>query len=221
MPSQQQHDRVVKKAGVISESQLYWRVLVLGVLLFSLFFSYTSWMGIPGALNKAVADTAIVLIGLSMLLSSLCYFWDFVDTKIVYRKHLGLIGYAFGLVHIGLSFGMFQRLFSLDAWIQDPLWPAITGFIATVIFTGMALISNSFSARILGGKVWRWFLRTGYVAVAFIWLHVYLLKSSRWISWWADGMQRPPSLSLLVTLFMTIVILMRIALWWSLRRKKV
>lgn len=221
MPYEQWHATVVKKAAPVSEATLYWRVLFFGLVLFGLFYAYTVWMGIPSALNKAVADTSIILIGLSMLLSSLCYFWNFVDTKIIYRKHLGLIGYAFGLVHIGLSFSMFLRLFSAEAWLENPIWPAITAFVATVIFTIMALVSNTFSAKMLGGKVWRAILRTGYVAIALIWLHVYLLKSARWLTWWADGMQRPPSLSLLVTIFMTLVILMRIALWWSLRRKKV
>lgn len=214
------HQQTVKKAKPKTELELYVRVLVFGLFIFAVFYLYIFWQGLPGALNKAVADAGIVLIGLSMLLSGLCYFWDFVDTKIIYRKYLGLIGYAFALVHIGLSFPTFDRFLSPEGWEDGVPRAPLAGFIATAIFTIMAMISNKFSIESLGGKSWRLILRTGYIGVVFVWLHVYFLRVSRWAEWFVSREIRPPSLSLIMTIFMTLVVLMRIALWFSLLRKR-
>lgn len=213
------HTQVVKTIKPLSEKQLYFRTLIFGLLLFGACYAYTSWNKIPNQLNKSVADVAILLIGLSMLLSSLCYFWNFVDTKIVYRKHLGLIGFAFGLTHVALSYSALLNLFKIETWQKGVMWPIFTGAVATIIFTVMALISNQYAARELGGRAWRGILRTGYIAVILVWAHVVLLKSARWITWWHDGMKTPPAMSIVVTVFMTIVIVMRIALWFSLKKQ--
>ena len=215
------HKSVVKTIQPLSEKKLYFRVLILGLCIFAASYGYTAWNKIPGTLNKAVADTSIILIGLSMLMSSLCYFWNFVDTKIIYRKHLGLIGFAFGITHVILSYTALLSLFKVENWKNGPLWPAFTAAIATVIFTIMALISNQYAARELGGRMWRGILRTGYIAMILIWFHVVLLKSGRWITWWEGGMKTPPSMSLLVTVFITIGVLMRVAHWVSLKKNSV
>jgi DMSO/TMAO reductase YedYZ heme-binding membrane subunit len=203
-----------------SEKTLYFRTAIFSLILFGLAYSYTNWMGIPGVTNKSVADVSILLMGLSMILSGVCYFWNVFDPLIRYRKHLGLVGFAFALAHVGLSFPALQSLFQVSTWEKGAMWPALTGLLAMVIFAIMALISNSFMARSLGGKTWRYILRTGYLAIILVWFHVVLLKSARWITWYQNGMQTPPSLSLIVSIFMVIVVLMRIALWISLARKR-
>lgn len=213
------HKKVVSTIQPFSEKKLYLRVLVFGLLLFGATYLYTSWLKIPGAVNKSTADTAIILIGLSMLLSSLCYFWNFVDTKIIYRKHLGLLGFAFGVAHIVLSFSAVQSLFLPETWQKGTMWAPLTGALATVIFTIMALISNQYMARELGGQTWRFILRAGYIGVVLVFIHVFLLKSARWITWYEGGMKTLPSLSLMVSIFMAIVLIMRILLWFSLRKK--
>lgn len=214
------HSRVVKKITPPSELQLYVRVFIFGFLIAAAYYWYTTWLKIPNPLNKTFADTSITLIGLSMLLSSVCYFWDFMDTKIIYRKHLGLVGFAFGLAHIFLSFGVFTRLFTSQAWQQGIPYGPITGVLATIIFAIMAIVSNQYAAHVLGGVSWRKILRTGYLAVALVWLHVFFLKwvyVSRWIQ---GGMKTPPSSSAIVLLLMIVVIVMRGALWFSLLKKR-
>jgi DMSO/TMAO reductase YedYZ heme-binding membrane subunit len=203
-----------------SDKVLYFRTLLFSSVLFGLFFAYTSWMKIPNVMNKTVADVSIVLIGLSMILSGVCYFWNRFDSLIVYRKHLGLSGWAFGIAHMILSKGALLGLFTAEIWQKGAAWPAFNGLVAMVIFTVMAAVSNTKMARLLGGKVWRGILRTGYVAIIFVLIHVVLLKSGRWATWFQEGMQTPPSLSLMVTIFMVIVLLMRVALWIALILKK-
>lgn len=214
------HQKVVKKVKVQTDKQHYLRTIIFSLFIFALLYYYTNSLKIPNVLNKTVADTSIVLIGLSMLLTSLCYFWDFVDTKIIYRKYLGIVGYLYGIIHIILSFSAFQSLFKPETWQKGTPWPVFTGAIALAIFTIMALISNKYAAYTLGGAIWRKILRLGYIAVALVWVHVFLLKSSRIVTWYMGGMKTPPSTSLLVLIFMALVIIMRILLWSSLLRKK-
>jgi DMSO/TMAO reductase YedYZ heme-binding membrane subunit len=155
-----------------------------------------------------------------MWLSSLCYFWNFVDTKIVYRKHLGLIGFAFGIAHTALSYTALQRLFQLVTWQKGAMWPALSATVAMIIFTVMALISNKYAAHELGGIWWRRILRLGHVALILVWAHVVLLKGQRWVTWWTEGPKTLPAMSLIVSIFIGVIIVMRLALWWSLWRKK-
>lgn len=198
---------------------MYVKTGVFGLLVFGAGYGYIKWLGTPGELNKSVADTAIILIGLSMLISSVSYYVNFLDWSVAYRKHLGLIGFAFALAHLLLSWGAFLNLFTLNTWEQGRMWPALTGTAALLIFAGMALVSNTVAARIFG-KSWRGILRTGYIAVGLVLLHVFLLRSARWMSWYRGGMKTPPSLSLLVGSFMLVVLVMRLALWFNLRKNR-
>lgn len=215
------HRQTMKKIPKVeSETTRYTKVLVLGLATFGLFYFYTTWLGMGGAVNKAVADASVILIGLSMLLSAICYFWNFADTLIIYRKHLGLIGFAFAIVHLLLSSTSLLRLLEPTAWTNGSLYPVFAALIATFIFTAMAVISNNHAARELGGLRWRAILRTGYIGLIFVLLHVALLKMSRWISWWQTGLERPPALSLIISIFILVVLFARLCLWWSLRAKK-
>jgi DMSO/TMAO reductase YedYZ heme-binding membrane subunit len=203
-----------------SEKKLYYHALIFSLLSFFAFYYYGYFfLGFKDPLNKAVADASIFLVGCSMVLGSMCYFWNFLDSKVIYKKHLGLIGFAFSLIHIGLSFPALKRLVQIETWQENMFWAPLTGLIAAVIFTVMALISNKFAATHLGGKTWRSILHTGYIAIILTWIHVVVLKSHRWGEWLAKGMPTPPSGSLLVSIFMIFVILMRVALWISLKNK--
>lgn len=210
---------VSNKPRVPVEVIMYIHVLLFSAIIFGGFYFYTTWLQIPNAINKAFADSAIAIMGLSMLLSSLAYFFNFFKPWLMYRKHLGLVGFALLLVHIGLSFSALQALFDQSTWIEGDMYPALTGLLATVIFTYMAVISNHVASRILGGTLWRLILRTGYIALALSLIHVVLLKSARWVIWYNGGMQTLPSASLLVSIGAIIVIVMRGILWIALKKK--
>lgn len=198
------------------EAMFYAKTSLFAAAVFLACFGYLKFLDIPGEVNKSVADTAIILMGLSMLISSICYYWNRFDWTIIYRKYLGLVGFAFGIAHLLLSWGAFTSLFRATTWSSGAYMPALAGVVALGIFAIMAAVSNTFAASKLGGKVWRYILRTGYLAVIFVFLHVVLLKSARWVSWFTEGMKTLPSLSLLVSIFMVVVIVMRLLLWFSL-----
>lgn len=213
MPFTKWHKKTVSKIPKIdTDLDRYVKISILSTVVFGLSYWYLISMGIGSALNKAVADTSVIFISLSMLLTSLCFFWDFVDTKIVYRKHLGLIGFAYAIVHTALSWEATKKLLDIVAWQNGKVLPVLTASLALFIFTIMALISNNYAARELGGIWWRRILRTGYIGLLLVLAHVALLKMSRWVEWYNTGMARPPALSLIVSALIVVTILGRVLL---------
>lgn len=221
---------------------------VLFRLLFqSLWFSFFTlifclwylWLTEPGTLpvtvNKALADTAMILIGCSFLLSSLCYFWDFVDCQIVYRKHLGLLGFALALAHgvMSLVFYLYYKphgyetdpIFVLDhqwligSFFVSNLYAFAAALVAFVIFLMMTLISNRFAVHQLGGVWWRRLLRVGYLGYIAAALHFSIKNIPEWLVLsQTQGIILPP-LNLFIFLLVCVVIGFRLTLWWSLRKK--
>ncbi len=208
------------RAKALLELKFYLHSTIFGFLLLGLAMAYLQWLGIPGTLNKSVADVATLLITLSMALSGLGYFFNFADRKVIYRKYLGMVGFAFALWHLLLSWSALLNLFKVETWSAGRMWPILTGFIALVVFAVMALISNQFSIRLLGSKLWRAILRFGYIGLLLVVGHVFLLKSARWLTWWQEGMQSPPALSLIVAVVAVLTLVLRLLLWWSLSRRR-
>lgn len=205
---------IVGALEVPEEKRLWKRSFVFGCITYIIIFLL---LAVPSGqltlrtLNRSAAWTSVILIGLSFFLTSVCYFWNFADRFIVYRKHLGLMGFYFGALH------MFLILFSLSKRVnifnfflsENHFTPFIFGYSALLIFTMMAFISNRYAAHELGGKRWRSLLRFGYIGLIFSAVHFALLNAGRW------------SLVGIVTLvFIFVVLLFRIALEISVRRKK-
>jgi DMSO/TMAO reductase YedYZ heme-binding membrane subunit len=201
----------MQNAKLWFEIKLYFHVFLLAALLFTLSFAYLSWQGLPNVLNKTVTDVSTLLISASLMMSGMAYFFDFLDRKVIYRKHLGLVGFAFGFWHFLLSFSGFEQLRSNSM---------LAGFIALLIFAMMALISNQLATRLLGGKLWRICLRFGFLALFLVVMHVWLLRAHRWWNWLNSGMSSSVSLALLVTMIASGVLLLRLALEISKRKRK-
>jgi DMSO/TMAO reductase YedYZ heme-binding membrane subunit len=175
---------------------------------------------------------------LSFALSGLTYFWDFVDTKIVYRKHLGVVGLAYGFVHGGISLGFYlYDYFVRDVlllgsdfnvgtvWIYFGLpvsnWVAfISAIIAIVYFMLMASISNRYGPLVLGGQLWRKVLRFGYFAMFLIFIHESIKNYTSWGSWYTNifvGGTLIPPLSLISGVILIAIFILRGSLELSVR----
>lgn len=238
MPFAKRFDEIVKKRGVILPAQLSFHTAWVSVLVFIFcywYLSVTEAATLPVTANKAAADTAMILIGLSFALSSLCYFWDLVDTKIVYRKYLGLAGFAFGLGHAAMSLVFYLYLkprgyetnpiFILDhqwdfgSFVISNLYAFASAVIALLIFAMMAVISNQYAIVELGGVWWRRLLRVGYLAYIFATLHFLIKNIPEWKAMFTAGIITPPPLNFAIFLLVCTVITLRLALWYSLRKK--
>lgn len=173
------------------------------------------------SLNQAFAATGMILIGLSFALSALCHFWDIFDSKIIYRKHLGLLGFAFVLAHIFIILFPLSTNFPFPSYFltSDQITPFISAVLALLIFMMMAAISNRFAIDELGGAHWRMLLRTGYIAYFLALVHIGFSTYNFWLRWFSTFTPYLPPLSLLVFVFGVLVLILRIALWFSTRTK--
>lgn len=182
-------------------------------------------------INKATASTAIILMGASFALSGLGFYWDFLDRKVAYRKYLGLVGYFFVLWHglNSLYFYFFANT-GLEKFILHKDWiilnftinnrvPFILGALSLLIFTMMALISNNYATKKIGGVRWRKLLRVGYIALLFALIHFTIKNIEIWINWFKNGANTLPQISSLLALYILIIIILRISLQVSLVRK--
>ncbi len=161
--------------------------------------------------NDALADAGLLLICASMALSGLCYFWDFADRYIIYRKHLGLWGCALIVAHGGWTLALPQYSIALLLQPQN-IRAFIFAVIASIILLMMAAISNRYAVTELGGRWWRRLLRLGYVAIFFGAWHALIKKAPLWAMWMEAPLSAPP-LSLVVVLVSGMTIVLRIALW--------
>jgi len=145
------------------------------------FFLYVSLLDGPFTLisfAKMMAGTANFLFAMSLSLSSVGYFFDFLDSKVVYRKYLGLLGYFAALVYtLLLPIVQPERYWygiAENFWTSDFL----LGFFAIGIFTMMAIISNDRAMFAIGPVRWRNLLRLGYLAFFLLVLRAALNESN-------------------------------------------
>jgi len=198
-----------------------WRhTIVITVALYIFFivvnyFLYNS----TGALTftNALAGTAALLFAGSFSLSGLCYYFDFLDTKIMYRKNLGIAGFLMALAYsISLLFTHSEVYwYGFTVAIKTP--EMILGIVAMAYFTFMALISNKRAMQMLGPQTWRRLLRGGYFAWVLLGIRAYILEKDVWNAYVVHPSGIPP-LRLLLSVLIILVILLRISLEISKRR---
>jgi len=159
------------------------------------------------ALSQATASIAALMIGLSFAMSGLTYYFDFLDSKLAYRKYFGLAGYYLALLYIfsllllepkRYFFGFFDNIVSADF---------LLGLSAMAILSFVALISNSWGIKKLGPH-WRPSQRLGYLAYALLIVRAVVIEWDVWIEWWENFAGLPPP-RLLISIFALLVILFR------------
>ena len=222
MPFAKRHEEIIKKITPPSQLRMWLNTFAFGFLVFAAgalyLFARRGVFDLYIA-NKALAVDALVLIGLSLALSGLVYFWDFVDTKIIYRKFLGLAGFGLAGLHVIISlFLLPEKLGFKELW-EHPVSMSF-GAAALLIFIMMAAISNKYAFHQLGSKRWRTLLRLGYWAFIFVLVHLSILKYGDWAKWFGSFDPILPPLSLLAIIFGVAVIILRLALWFSIRKKQ-
>src|SRR3989344_2696076 len=148
--------------------QLWVRIIIFSILVFGLVIGYLYLTGGYGFLivaNQAAGETGLLVMGLSMALSGLSYFWNFADRFIQYRRYLGVVGFGFALYHGlysfanyfisengGARFDLFYNFPVLGTMVSN-IWAFSFGLTALLIFAGMAAVSNNQGMRLLG-KWW-------------------------------------------------------------------
>lgn len=207
-----------------SDQRLYAETFIYSLIVFAVIVAYylvTRPEYDMRAFNRGIADLSFLLMGISLILSSVCYFWDFADHFIVYRKHLGLIGFGYMMVHVVISLFYTSYQPFLLYYLKDTQILSFSAAVtATGIFAVMAIISNRFSIQKIGPHRWRLIMRIGYVAYAAALLHFAVRGWPYWMLWLSGKSESLfPSFGLLVFVFGCTVLIMRLALFTATFKK--
>lgn len=189
-------------------NSIFWGI-VLYLLVVTYVWRYTDTFSLE-VLSNAAAGTGGILIGTSFALSGLSYFFNIFDSKLQYRKYLGLLGYYFALAYaISLLFRFPDRYIThFSATIFET--QALLGITAMIILTCMMCISHQYWMKLLG-KHWRPLLRVGYLAYGLLVVRAALLEHAMWRAWLLEPDGLPP-MRLLLSTFAVCVIALRLVM---------
>lgn len=135
--------------------------------------------------NRAFGDMSLILISLSMLIGPLARLWGRARPFIAWRRELGIYGVLLAVIHtVIILAGWVEwdliRLFGyqlnpmtgLNVMLQQGFGLAnVIGIVALVYGIVLALASNDWSQRLLGGAVWKFLQQSAYVLWMLILLH--------------------------------------------------
>ena len=191
-------------------------------LLITFTLSYQRHIDGTELINLSTAWTAVALMGLSMILSGVCYFWNTFDHYIFYRKHLGVIGFAFVAMHAFFSLVLLKHEFPFPTYYLAPenIVSFVFALISFLYFVLMTAISNKYAVHEIGGENWRRLLRIGFIAYIFAIIHFGVRGLPWWIKWIQRGMPMPPPLGLVLFIFALFVPYFRVILEIALRKPK-
>lgn len=195
--------------------------VILYLLITLVLFSQRHSTG-ADLINISTAWTAVVLIGLSMLLSAICYFWNAFDHYILFRKHIGVSGFFVAAIHVFFSLVVMRQEFPFPSYYlgEKNIVSFVFALIAFAYFAFMTSISNNYAIHEIGGHRWRKLLRIGYIAYIFTIIHFGLKGFPYWLKWIQGGMKTLPSIGLVIFIFALFVPYFRIVLEIALRQQK-
>lgn len=169
--------------------------------------------------NKALAGVSATLLALTFLIGPIVRYFDRFDTWLSYRKEIGIVGGFLAIAHGLVSYYLLPLKFP-QVWIEFTTPEFGAGLIGVIILALLFVLSWKFIITRMPGSLWwllqRWGLR---LAVAFTLIHVYVMKWDGWMKWLKQGggnatveLANPwmPGLGMLVTLFITWVVVVRL-----------
>lgn len=122
------------------------------------------------------------------------------------RRMLGLFVFFYACLHF-TAFFWFDHFFALDEMIKDVFKRPfiLVGFLAFVFLIPLAVTSNNYMIRLLGGKRWQWLHKLVYLIALLGVLHYWWMKAGKndfaqpllfvvvvgvllgWRAWWKWG----------------------------------
>lgn len=156
-------------------------------------------------LNKVLASTSLVLLGIVLLIGPVSRFYNRFDRWLLWRREIGIMAFFLALTHGIISYS--------GKTSPALLW----GFVSLAIMAVLFLTSYKAIEKRLNRNFWvklqSWGVRMG---TLFAFFHLWLLKYPGWIKWLEQGgtqdLARPdfPPASLLGALFLTFVVITRL-----------
>lgn len=134
--------------------------------------------------NRAIGDMSLVLISFAMVIGPLARLWTRFQTAIPWRREMGIYGAVLAAVHTTIILAGWVewdliRLFGYElhpngsyVMLQHGFGLAnVIGIVALLYGFVLALVSNDWSQRILGGSVWKFLQQGAYVLWMLIVIH--------------------------------------------------
>jgi len=159
-------------------------LLVAGFGAFAFMETRAEWSEMH-RLNRAVGDMSIVLIALSMAFGPLARLWAGFRTIIPWRRELGIYGILLAIIHtLIILFGWVEwdlaRLFGYELHPGTGLYVMlqhgfglanVIGIVGLIYGIILALTSNNWSQRLLGGSAWKFLQQSAYILWMLIVIH--------------------------------------------------
>lgn len=174
--------------------------------------------GVEGlsTLNKSLATSTVLLLGLVLLLGPLSRLFTVFDHALKYRKELGIMTFFTGAVHVYLSMFPLARRGPWGLYLSQPL-SAYTGLFALIIMGILLILSNVTIERMIGTRIWwklqYWGARAAFLLTA---VHFIVLKQRGMTEWMGsrgagNGALWLPPLSILAAVFTAFVLVARVS----------
>ena len=179
-----------KRAPSPSDSRIGWKSRHLLVLLAAAVATYVfhesriEWSAMH-RWNRAVGDVSMVLVAISMVLGPLARLWSRFRVAIPWRRELGIHGVMLGLAHtVIILAGWVEwdlvRVFGYEVHPMTGLYVMlrhgfglanVIGIVGLLYSVVLAVSSNDWSQRKLGGQVWKFLQQGAYVLWMLLVLH--------------------------------------------------
>lgn len=165
--------------------------------------------------NRALADVALLMLAIVLLLGPLTRWYNTFDRYLQYRKELGITAAALVVAHFVISFFLVTSASGRIRFVTTGAKGFLFGSLATLVLIGLAAISSTTLMRAIGSKRWwslqRWGMRLAYLTSI---LHVWFVALPRWKTWYAKGDPRTaydqwPSLGILTGWLVLAVLILR------------
>lgn len=172
-------------------------------------------------LNKILALSSVVFIGISYLLGPVARFADHAfETKLSLRRPLGLLGFACAGIHSALSLVLlspyyYPSLFMGGRFTFFASLHILSGILAGALFTIVAISSIPNVMQTTDSSRWHSVQRIGYIAYMFVLMHVYTVGVNSWkdVSIW-PGAMAPISLIAFNIIMVVLLVKMASVLFW-------
>lgn len=190
----------------VYKNTFYW-----SIILFAFFTAYLlAWYGFYDMRTFLIdlEGTAELMIAVSFMFGTFTFYFDILDRYLFYRKYFGVAGFIY--------FTLFLLMLALLApgeYLVGPLhlkfsFNFLLLFSTFSVLFLMFLISREYIIKEIGAKLWRNFLRTGYIIYAFLVPYNIINYQDQWLVWWQGRALNPippPSLTLVAVAFAVIL----------------
>lgn len=135
--------------------------------------------------NRAIGDMSVLLVAFSMAVGPLARLWAVFRRAVPWRREAGIYGVLLGVIHtVIILAGWVEwdliRLFGYELHPRTGNYVMlrhgfalanVIGIVCLVYGVVLALVSNDWSQRLLGGSVWKFLQQGAYVLWMLIVLH--------------------------------------------------